>query len=229
MNRLLVSLLSLALGGVLLAPPAAAQVGKGLSGPHYNLNIIGVPRDKTVPDMTGSDRHTLFVPLDNDAVSRQVRIYYLPGTEFRVLDGNCTDDNECTIMVPGDPTNQVCYDVYATALGKPKGNAVVAAQCIIEDLLGECTDALLQSSFALTRMTGKPKRENITKMFRASGCIDANGSGLCDADEVRFSDVWIFNLAQLVEYFWDYDNNGLKLMQVRFYVSRNCGSITTGG
>ena len=30
---------------------AAAQVGKGLSGPHYTLNIIGVPKGKN-PDMT---------------------------------------------------------------------------------------------------------------------------------------------------------------------------------
>src|SRR5262249_49892778 len=35
-----------------LAVPAFAQVGKGLSGAHWNLNIIGVPKDKTVPSMT---------------------------------------------------------------------------------------------------------------------------------------------------------------------------------
>ena len=33
-----------------------------------------------------------------------------------------------------------------------------------------------------------------------------------------------FNIQQLVEYFWDYDNNGLKLMQVRFYETTS-GSI----
>src|SRR2546425_1117210 len=55
-----------------LTAPAFAQVGKGLSGPHYNLNIIGVPKDKNV-DMTNSDRHTIFVPLQSGAdIGRQV-------------------------------------------------------------------------------------------------------------------------------------------------------------
>src|SRR6266511_1585798 len=72
---------------VVFTVPAFAQVGKGLSGPHYNLNFIGVPKDKTVPDMTGSDRHTIFVPLQSGGdVSRQVKIYYVPGVEFRVID-----------------------------------------------------------------------------------------------------------------------------------------------
>jgi len=221
------AVLSLAFVGGALVDPAAAQVGKGLSGPHYNLNIIGVPKDKPVPSMTDSSRHTIFVPLDNDVVTRQVRVYFVAGTEFKVIDGNCTDDNQCTIMVPGDPTNQVCYDVYAAALGKPHGNAVIQAQCIINDILTSCTDALLQSSFSVDRLKGPPKRENITDVFRASGCIDLNKNLVCDAGDVVFSNVWIFNLSQLAEYFWDYDNNGLKVMQVRFYVSQNCGSIST--
>src|SRR5262249_26155889 len=151
-------------------------------------------------------------------------IFFVPGTEFQVLDGNCTNDNECTIMVPGDPTNQVCYDVYAAALGKPHGNAVIQAQCVINDILGSCTDALLMSSFSVDRSKGQPKRENITDVFRASGCIDLNSNGVCDSGDVVFSNVWIFNLPQLAQYFWGYDNNGLKLMQVRFYLSQSCGS-----
>ena len=102
---------------LLVAMPAAAQVGKGLSGPHYNLNIIGVPKDKTA-DMTGSNRHTLFVPLDTSGrLDGNVKIYFVAGEEFRVLDGNATDNDGATIEVPhGDP-GTVCSDVYATALG----------------------------------------------------------------------------------------------------------------
>ncbi len=85
--------------------PANAQVGKGLSGKHWNLNIIGVPRDKTVPDMTGSQRHTIFVPLESgEDVGRKVKIFYERNVEnpskFEVKDGNATDDNEATILVP---------------------------------------------------------------------------------------------------------------------------------
>src|SRR5688572_18416443 len=86
-----------------LATVAFAQVGQGLSGPHYNLNIIGVPQDKTVPDMTDSNRHTIFVPLQSGGdIGRNVKINYVAGDQFLVLDGNATDDNEATIMVPSE-------------------------------------------------------------------------------------------------------------------------------
>src|SRR5438445_10399461 len=46
-----------------LARPLSIQTGNGApSGAHYNLNIIGVPRDKTA-DMTGDNGHRIFVPL----------------------------------------------------------------------------------------------------------------------------------------------------------------------
>ena len=212
---------------VAFVAPSFGQVGKGLSGPHYNLNIIGVPKDKTVPDMTGSNRHTIFVPLQSGGdVSRQVKVYYLPGSEFRVIDGNATDDDRAMIEVPSSTLGDMCYDVYAFALGKPYGNAIVQAECTIDDLVGSCTDALLQNSFSVTRIKGKPHKENISDVFRASGCVDVDGSGFCDTGDLEFSNVWIFNVPQLSEYFWDYDNNGLRLMQTRFYET-TCGSFTT--
>ena len=211
-----------------LTAPAFAQVGKGLSGPHYNLNIIGVPKDKNV-DMTNSDRHTIFVPLQSGAdIGRQVKIFYQAGSEFQVLDGNCTD-GECTIEVPSEALSDLCYDVYSTALGKPNGGAIVGAQCAFSDPLvggATCTDALLMGSFQVDRQRGKPDRKNISDIFRASGCLDLNLSGTCDAGDLQFSNVWIFNVPQLLSYFWDYDNNGLRLMQLRFY-SSVCGTFTT--
>lgn len=114
--------------GLTFAAPAFAQANS-CTGPHYNLNIIGVPKDKTVPSMTGSNRHTIFVPLQSGGdVSRQVKIQYIAGDEFRVIDGNATDDNLAIIEVPSEPLGDLCYNVWATALGKPFGNAVVEAQ-----------------------------------------------------------------------------------------------------
>ena len=209
------------------AAPAFAQVGKGLNGPHYNLNIIGVPKDKTVPDMTGSNRHTVFVPLQSGGdIGRQVKIYYRPGSDFRVIDGNATDDNVAIIEVPASELGELCYDVYSVALGKPYGNAVVEAQCIIDGLIGSCTDALLLDGFTVDRMKGKPQRENISDVFSATGCVDVNLTTMCDAGDLQFTNVWIFNIPQLLEYLWDYDNDGLKLMQTRFYET-TCGSFTT--
>jgi hypothetical protein len=61
----------------LLASPLLAQNLK-LSGPHFNLNIIGVEKGKTA-DMRNSDRHTIFVPLNNsDGIG--TKIYLVPGS-----------------------------------------------------------------------------------------------------------------------------------------------------
>ncbi|MDH3923441.1 MAG: hypothetical protein OET41_02450 [Xanthomonadales bacterium] len=79
------------------------------SGPHYNLNIIGVENPKKA-DMTGSNRHTIFVPLKstktgNKSVKTNAdgtvepgtaivdsKIWLAPGDTFRVCDGNGFDE-----------------------------------------------------------------------------------------------------------------------------------------
>src|SRR5262249_34420168 len=65
---------------------AASLTGNGApNGSHYNLNIHGVPKNKTA-DMTGSDTHSIFVPEYG-----KCKINLFQG-DFQVLDGNCTDD-----------------------------------------------------------------------------------------------------------------------------------------
>jgi hypothetical protein len=243
MTRRLFFCLTLAFA-LTLAVPTFAQVGKGLSGAHWNLNIIGVPKDKTVPTMTDSNRHVIFVPLQSGSdVSRQVKIYYVRGDSFQVLDGNATIDNEATIQVPyefcDDLTNGceelLSFNVYAVGLGKPNRGAIVTAECTysldVVDSSGttglQCEDTLLMGSFEVGRAKGKsPQPVNITDVFRATGCLDVNTDGTCNTGDLQFSNLWIFNIPQLTEYFWDYDNNGLKLMQVRFYETTS-GSIGT--
>ncbi len=64
--------------------------------------------------------------------------------------------------------------------------------------------------------------DNVTGLY--TDCIDLNpDTGLCDAGVAttvycnEYFDEWVFNIADFVEYLWDIDNNGLKLLQVRFY------------
>jgi hypothetical protein len=46
-------------------------------------------------------------------------------------------------------------------------------------------------------------------------CPDAQVTAYCaDYDT---NPLWIFNVAEFVEYFWDVDSNGVHLLQVRFY------------
>jgi hypothetical protein len=218
MGRFLVLAVVIASIATVFSEPASAQVGKGLSGAHYTLNIIGVSHDKTAV-MDGSNRHTIFVPLQTGgAVPRDVKIYYVAGDRFEVLDGNATD-GEATIMVPSEPLGDLSYDVYAWGLGKPDGNAVVTAECVFDnETLDACTDTLLMGGFTVTRSKGQPKRVDITNVFRATGCIDLGGTvGVCDTGDLGFKNVWVFNIPNLLEYFWNYDNNGLKLMHIRFY------------
>lgn len=225
----------------------SALAGKDLAGNgfptgrHYNLNIIGVPMDKDVPTMTGSNRHTIFVPLNSgEDVGRQVTLTYVTDPEdsesFRVLDGNATDDNEAVIQVPYEYCidldagceELLSFEVYVRALGKPGPDtgAVVTADCAYElsvldpDGTGEvtCAETLRMGSFEVKRPKKKPTTENITDIFRADGCLDIAGeTGICDSGDLEFRNMWIFNIPFLQSYMWDYDNDGLKLLQVRFY------------
>ncbi len=239
--------------GAFMATPASAQVGKGLSGAHWNLLIIGVPKDKSVPSMDNGGRHTVFVPLNSgDDVGRKVKIFYERNLDdpdkFNVSDGNATDDNEATIQVPFEfcadeaagCTELLSFDVYAVGLGKPGGATIITAECTYSDDVVdgggtpnlECEDTLLLGTIEIKRTNGgknKPKRVDITDLFRVTGCLDQAGDpDVCDAGDLQFRNLWIFNIPELDEYFWDYDNNGLKLLQVRFYETTS-GCIGTVG
>lgn len=93
----------------ILAGPAFAGEGNGApSGAHYNLNIIGVEKDKNAT-MTGSNRHTIFVPLKSTKTGQfskpnfdetgtgvqtaivDSKIWLVPGDTFKVCDGNGFD------------------------------------------------------------------------------------------------------------------------------------------
>jgi hypothetical protein len=203
----------------LSASPALAGIGSEIpdNGEHYNLNIIGVPKNKQV-DMTDSNRHTIFVPLGNTDEVKSCKIFVVKNvedpTQFRVLDGNATDGS-ATIAVPYEDYGILSYNVYATALGKPGGHADVLANVTFEE---GTYGSLLMGSFELKRGKGKPKPVDISDIFRADGWIDVDESGNFDPTiDTSFNDVWVFNVPTLLDYFWDYDNQGLKLMQVRFY------------
>ncbi len=76
---------ALALCGLFIAAQAFAVTGNGApNGPHFNLNIVGVKNAKTA-DMTGSNGHVIFVPLNGST-----RINLSEG-DFQVLDANGTD------------------------------------------------------------------------------------------------------------------------------------------
>jgi hypothetical protein len=206
---------------------------------EYQVNIIGVPKGKN-PSMTGTNGHRIFVPLNGST-----KIYMTGdtspdtglqcGSAFTVTDANGTDGSAellvpCEPIAVGDPG--VCFDVFATPLGTPGGNADVDVVCSFDDSViggelvqGSCATGTID--FSLTRNGGKPVQKDITNFMRASGCIDVNNDDVCNTGDIQFNNVWIFNVEQLLEYYWNYDNQGLRVAQLRFCEGTNCGSVTT--
>ena len=104
---------------VILMVSAATSVWASdwLSGPHFNLNVIGGPSCGSVPSSAGSgDRHTIFVPLTTmgdlpgntepdsktfDATDTS--IYLLPSSQFGVCSGDaCTSALTCSSAPMGN-------------------------------------------------------------------------------------------------------------------------------
>ena len=118
--------------------------GTDFNGPHFNLNVIGVPHDKVNGNFDNTSRHTIFIPLytdwyadpcltsgpnsnRGDAVGlvselpeKGVRLRIGPAVDgtFSVVDGNATDDKYAELLMPATPNG---YDVYISGKGKPGG------------------------------------------------------------------------------------------------------------
>lgn len=188
------------------------------SGSHYNLNFIGVPQGKTA-DMTDNSGHRIFVPLWGNA--KILLCESGSGGEcadvsgFQVLDANATDGPAKFALPDPDPDadGTTVYSVFVRALGTPGGQATntTCGMGAGEDgVLGTADDEEICSvvQVQLGRTKGKSTFENVSKEMLYV-YADVNGDGTVDRVPL-FSD-------QLIGYFWDYDNQGLKLAQFRFY------------
>ena len=209
------------------------------SGYHYNLNIICVPNGKTA-DMTGTQGHTIFVPCNDKST-----INLIEGADFEVLDRNGTDgpasfqlpatdtgviadqphvNDECTLYnsdgtpdpdgIPDAGDYYVCgsgisvYSIFARALGNPRGTAVMMLCGLVDP--ADPTTALCGIDNALILdASGRPaKFANVTANLLYLYNVTING--------VLYKRIPLFSDV-LQDYFWSYDNKGLKLLQLRFY------------
>ena len=191
-------------------PAFAVETGNGApSGAHYNLNIIGVPKDKTA-DMTGDNGHRIFVKLEG-----KTKIMLAEGDDYQVTDANGTDGTAAFTLPNPDPEGDgvTVYSVYARALGKPGGSAIVTtcAYDVGDDgVLGTADDVLVCSTeqLTVTRTKGKSSFDNVSRELLY---IYEDVDGDDDLELVPLFD------DRLEGYFWDYDNTGLKVLQLRFY------------
>ena len=240
MKRLsmLLAAAAVVLGAAILSIPGLAQktiTGNGApSGAHYDLNIIGVTNAKNAP-LTGSDRHTIFVPLVSDQGAADTDVasgadIYLTQGPFTVCDGNAFDAAyDCagnkianqgavfqlpcnlniatatnTTLVPCPLTGAVAnYSVWGRAVGKPGGSSTITT--CATDLTTNTVVCSVNSNVAVfIRKNGKPfftyVTNQLTSLVTSTQTVSLFGAGFQG-------------------FFWDYDNNGNKLLQLRFYLN----------
>ena len=183
----------------------AGQDGNGNgapNGPHYNLNLIGFSNGDNVKNTTGSGGNVIHVPLDGHC-----QIDLTMG-DFSVLDDNCTDTTDALFQLPDpcpgtDNCGTSAYSVFAAAKGKPLGSAT-AQTCFTDTTTNTlfCSSIVLQ----LNRNFGQNKFTNATKyLLYVYACV--NGT-------IKRTALFDTNTQG---WYWDYNNVGLRVAQLRFY------------
>jgi hypothetical protein len=181
---------------------AKTVTGNGApNGPHYNLNIIGVAKDKTAA-MDDNNGHRIFVKLWGNT-----KIMLAEGDDFSVLDANGTDGDGAKFQLPDpDPDDDMVttYSVFARALGQPGGWSNTLTGFVDEN--GDYYYSM--DTLTLVRGHGRQKFTNVSKELLTI-YADIDGDGIPERVGLFDDDTY--------DYFWSYDNNGLKLAQLRFY------------
>lgn len=234
MRKILLLVIALTLS----LPVFAGVKGNGApSGDHFDLNIIAVPVGKTA-NLTNSDRHTIFVPLavDGETVPDITDIFLTQGP-FEVCDGNgflppvsCPGqppiDNEfanangavfqlpcntaivaqgVTTLIPCVAGTMESYSVWARVVGTPGGTTSTITTCAEDEL----TETLVCSVNPGPGVAVFQPKTNKPPVFT-------------DVTVALTSIVTASNTIQLFApnfegFFWAYDNDGAKVLQLRFY------------
>jgi hypothetical protein len=217
-------------------PPVFGFGNGAPSGPHYNLNIIGVPRNKTA-GMTDNSGHRIFVPLGSQGDPSHTRIQLcesgvggdcatLDPTAFMVLDANGTDGKAAFALPDPDPDadGHSVYSVYVRPLGTLGGHAD-------NQTCGLAPELDAEGAPVLDPVTGDPLYVEICSVVQvrldrtkgkqwfvdATSCLLYIYEDLDPADDdPTISRVPIFG-DPLVDSWWEWSNEGLKLAQFRFY------------
>lgn len=223
----------------------AKKPGTDFNGPHYNLNLVG--KDKVMPgDYNNPDRHTMFVPLDTEGMTfgintpnnlgetemDGIKIEVTQGPEFAMIDGNATDGYGAFELGPGKYSVYIAVKAKSPKFDDPVTNITGWVEAY--DNLGVLWYYLDIGDVSVKK--GKNSWTDATDLF----FIDLNedlfgfltgseadwidGLGMWVFDYMGGLDTWFedsgglapYNISDLA-YFWQVDNHGNKLIQVRFY------------
>lgn len=200
--------------------------GVDFSGPHLNLNIHGVPDgvDKFKVDSIGDGRHSIFVPI-NPETDFNIEYAFSYTENWTVVDCDATIDGTAKIILPAymyldtdndgieETKQQVAYYMcYIAGLGKPSETSEVLIAPSASYNESWTAFQLNQDELIVSgHRKGAPVWYNGTELFFADVTF-YNGT-----DYSYYIDQWIFDIPGLESYWWQMTNNGVKLMQVRFY------------
>jgi len=152
------------------------------------------------------------------------------GESFQVLDANATDSNGALFQLPADVS--ATWTVWARALGKPGGKSnttTCATTAGVDGVFGTADDEIVcsLSTLSMERTKGKQTFINVSaQLLFITITVDPTANttlatclGVTTTTDVTLS---LFN-GCLQNYFWNYDNQGLKLLQLRFYPMSGVG------
>jgi len=199
------------------------------SGPHFNINIIGHPKDyKGSGEYSGG--HSIMIPLKNVGSRGELtcldengvvviddkgqttnleptgaRIYFEGSDHFEILDRDATDGDGARVLVPvvGDVMQ---FDIYMRVLGKPNTCMNINAYAYDADL----TTWYLTGTVWVTRKSGKSTFVRVNQLFTI--CVSWDQITQTCLGGYRS----VFDTA-FEEYFWGILNDGTRLVQLRLY------------
>ena len=215
-----------------------------LNGPHFNLNLIGKADGWNDKEVTNPDRHTMFVPMDTTGWTIELKtpnkvvnhgkvegtnveefensfaIYMTQNDadDFAVIDGTAFDGDACELELADGK-----YWVVVAAKAKPVANAPqIDGWAQIYDINGA-----LHYYLNLGTVTVSRKWSNATDLFFIDSTeASIPETGLPDPGTGNGGlGMWIFDYFASLDaaeygdfaYFWQLQNHGSKLIQVRFY------------
>lgn len=196
---------------LLSAPAVLANNGNGTpNGPHFTLNIHGVAKGQ---GFSGNNQNEIFVPLYGNC---KIDLLQAPQGTYGVLNPDCVNNPPAEFELPApcaiSPTTGLCtgtttyYSVWARALGTPGGSS--STQTCAYDSTGTLYCSINAFVAVETRSNGKPYFDNVSK--------DLLFLTTCNTTTGKTTSTPLFS-QNYENYFWQYDNQGLRLLQLRFY------------
>jgi len=223
--------------GITLDQAFAANPGNGAGGVGkggYQLNLIGMDKEDKLGDNDDNNGHRIFIKLNGKSkiFLQNADADGNDGT-FKVIDADATDSDGGLFQLPepntgcGDIDPQLCdetqfeYNVFIRPLGQPQQDNFKMATCgeytyYDEVLMQDVTiDICSLDQVDVPSANGKGKSAKFENVSREllTACLDTyddgNFDGQCDVRVDIFDD-------ELVNWFWETDNSGHRIVQLRF-------------